>query len=841
MKRIMTREEYDAAIGVSSEKKKIMTREEYDAAIGISSEKRKIMTRAEYDEARSNAELKKQYSTFNKTRNKESSTDRISLLNVDTDALQNEIGALSSRVSAAQNVQSKLKEIDIGARKYEKTGAGARDWTKSKSVSSETDRLKYDKNYGDLKLQAVRLGDVDSLNKELAQKKAYLNQAKIAQSWAKLTDDAVNADDFNDRRKYTAPDGNLPRIFDSDALEYDFINNQGGVREADESENLRSGVRSERLRKNYHKIYDDERDIYNYYYSLDKENGTDLRHEYLDSIQQTLNQRAASDRAEALEGHHVLEAGVNIFNNAEDAMNNIGTAGKNAIGGIFFDSLDPDYIPISEQSYLTSYISNDMHEAGKAWGVVSDLSSNLGNMLPSIAAGVLSNAVIPGSGAYVQSTLMGLGAGGQAYQEAINSGYDKKAARIYGGAIAATETAFEKFLGGIVPYSGGEGLSGVITKFAKDLDNAYAAFALKWAGSAIGEFPEEYLQEWLEPKIKNAILHADEPENAFFSTENLYAGLLGFVSGLILDSGNAIVDTRNSIDIGKNIKNTPEGISDLVKVGNTMPLDSAAHKIISKINNESSAYHVGQAFIEAGATVSEQNYKDIVDGLVEVGYDKKDAKRVARTFAKYLYDSSSLTELEKQAIELSSSPLMDVIKKKIVGKNTTVYQRAEAYYNTERRANGEFNSEDGWTALNPGKTGEDAWAALYPDKKSVEAKTELNPGKGKKDILGDLSDQYKNPLAPNYNEYSETNAKIRNIQNESSILKYYYKDLSKKSYGFSPYYAEKLGTQGQYEYKDIKDKDYYYDTLKSTGERVYVKEVVSKTEDGMKLRLTAEP
>lgn len=181
---------------------------------------------------------------------------------------------------------------------------------------------------------------------------------------------------------------------------------------------------------------------------------------------------------------------------------------------------------------------------------------------------------------------------------------------------------------------------------------------------------------------------------------------------------------------------------------------------------------------------------------------------------------------------------MDVIKKKIVGKNTTVYQRAEAYYNTERRANGEFNSEGGWTALNPGKTGEDAWAALYPDKKSVEAKTELNPGKGKKDILGDLSDQYKNPLAPNYNEYSETNAKIRNIQNESSILKYYYKDLSKKSYGFSPYYAEKLGTQGQYKYKDSKDKDYYYDTLKSTGERVYVKEVVSKTEDGMKLRLT---
>lgn len=190
---------------------------------------------------------------------------------------------------------------------------------------------------------------------ELADKKAYLNQAKIAQNWKRLTDDALNADDFNDRKKYTAPENIEKLLSDSAAYEYNFINNKEGARETDGADLLRfDSLVSEKVRNNYHLISDEERDIYNYYYSLDMENGTDLRHEYLDSIQQMLNERAAGKMFESFEGHHVLESAVNIVNSSQDAMNNIETAVKNGLGGIFFDSLDPDYIPISEQSYLTS-------------------------------------------------------------------------------------------------------------------------------------------------------------------------------------------------------------------------------------------------------------------------------------------------------------------------------------------------------------------------------------------------------------------------------------------------------------------------------------------------------
>lgn len=67
-----------------------------------------------------------------------------------------------------------------------------------------------------------------------------------------------------------------------------------------------------------------------------------------------------------------------------------------------------------------------MHEAGKAWGVVSDLRLIWEICYRQLRGVSDQMPVIPGSGAYVQSTLMGLGAGGQAYQEAINSGYVRK-------------------------------------------------------------------------------------------------------------------------------------------------------------------------------------------------------------------------------------------------------------------------------------------------------------------------------------------------------------------------------------------------------------------------------
>ena len=132
MKKIMTRAEYDAARGVSSEKKKIMTREEYDAARGISSEKRKIMTRAEYDEARSMAEknktaaLQKQYSDLVNTQNKNNSTvERSPLLDVDTDALQKEIDTLSSRYDELEKNRRNLADtITSDNITKQKTGAG---------------------------------------------------------------------------------------------------------------------------------------------------------------------------------------------------------------------------------------------------------------------------------------------------------------------------------------------------------------------------------------------------------------------------------------------------------------------------------------------------------------------------------------------------------------------------------------------------------------------------------------------------------------------------------------------------------------------------------------------
>lgn len=671
----MTREEYNAAIGIkkdtydtgSSGRLQTMTRKEYDSAIkkyGTASEKKASVSDNMFvyldkrNAVRSNMQMSK-----NSSVGTSSAVERNPLLDVKTGAMERDISKLEDRLKSARKAnkaKSKTEIIDSllpGSSDFRKDSVKTNEKLAnqsqeipdfrtvkqpvssseipdfrtdiSKKVTKQTTSKSIPSGITDIThsqlLEKANLENnfsdsenISELEKKLAQKKAYLNQAKIAQQWQRLTDDALSDDTFANKSIYKSTKKNES---DFTEAEYEYINNIDDAQKTiDYISMATSNDYSDYKKSNYDQLYDKEKGIYNYYYSLDKENGTDLRHDYLNSIQQSLNERAAQAQFKTLIGNPAMETAQTIINASKNSYSNIKTGIENGLGGIFFDSLDPDYIPISDEAIANSYISADMHEAGKVWGYVSDAASNIGNMLPSIAAGALSNAVIPGSGTVVQTTLMGLGAGGQAYQEAINSGYDKTSAREYGVANGLVETLLEKALGAFLPSIGVNKLNeksrAVLNKFTKNLDNAFTAFLFKSVKTNIGEVPEEWIQEWLEPKIKNAILHSDDPEPAFFSEETLYAGLLGLTCGFILSSGDIAIDTRNSIDIGKRIKNTPEGISDLVKVGDTMPLDSAAHKILSKINAESSAYSVGQAFIEAGATVSEQNYKDIVDGLV---------------------------------------------------------------------------------------------------------------------------------------------------------------------------------------------------------------------------------
>lgn len=810
MKKIMTRAEYDAARGVSSEKKKIMTREEYDAARGISSEKRKIMTRAEYDEARSMAEknkttaLQKQYSDLFNTQNKNNSkVERNPLLDVDTDALQKEIDTLSSRYDELEKNRRNLadtitsdnitkQKTGTGARDWkltaddtktssaltssvQKTGAGARDW-KFISDTSKNKESENNSSTDDLKTQTE---SADKLHNELAQKKAYLNQAKIAQSQAKLTEDALKASDFKQySERGKALRDNNDGIFSSIVKKLE----EYGFKEATT------------LGQDF--MTDEENAILNYYLAKDEDSGTEQAEEYMRSIQQNLNARIARNRVDKMgsdgeKNFFGFEAG------AERHVRNI----ANFITDVLPIGEDRDFIPNSVADYTIDAINNDLAGDGSSWSekffgktfsqMMFDFNVNAGNMLPSIAAslatgGLLSSAgvsagAVNAASSWVGNTVMGASVGGEAYKEMVNLGYDHNTARVYAGTMTALELGLGKALGGIMPLQGGKGIDGIINKFVENTNSAAVAFATKLAGNMASEFTEEYLQEFLEPAMQNLFFDAGN-DIQFFSAENLYAGLLGAASAGLFDAAPTAIDTVNTSKLGKNLIKSGVTAEEVAKVGNLMSVDSAAYRLAGKINADSSAYSIGRLFTEENVNLSEQNKSDLIEYMKNQGVNDKNAKSMVNGFSRFVerkqselegfaYEESQYGEkYVKAALEIADPLAMGI--KKIIDDNLTVYQRTQAFFDIQKKLNGEVQQKS---------------------EQEIDAR------------LG----EYK-----------------------------LYSDLSKKSYGFSPYYAEKLGTQGQYEYKDIRDKDYYYDTLKSTGERVYVKEAVSKTEDGMKLCLT---
>lgn len=78
----------------------------------------------------------------------------------------------------------------------------------------------------------------------------------------------------------------------------------------------------------------------------------------------------------------------------------------------------------------------------------------------------------------------------------------------------------------------------------KNADTALKLIAKEIGGSMLSEFSEEYLQEVLTPVFRNLTLGTDEAVK-LVSTDALYAGFLGAITGGVLEGPQAIVNARN--------------------------------------------------------------------------------------------------------------------------------------------------------------------------------------------------------------------------------------------------------------------------------------------------------
>lgn len=510
----------------------------------------------------------------------------------------------------------------------------------------------------------------------ISEKKQYLNRAKRVQEGITLAG-VINNDDFKENSGYTSTKtedrwSKLTSDFGMgyDDLTYEYINGEeSGMRQEIINKAVSYDADTEKFFV-YDHMTEDQISTYNYYYAKD---GKEAAEKYLDSIRETLNYQAATDRYEKMEGKTALEllfgieAGVDQF---QSGMKNL------------FNTED-DYIAQSSTQMLSGMVREDLADNGAKlpdWlGGASiaqagyDAITTTANMAPSIMTSTVMNFVAPGSGAVVGSVMMGASAAGNAYQEMLNLGYDKDKARAYSTLVGASEAGLQYLLGGISQL-GGKVSGNVLTKMMSGIDSAFLRTALQIGGNMLSEGLEEGLQEILTPWFQNLIMHTDEDINW---SEVAYSTLLGALTAGVMEGPTTIAGEVKTYNTGKQLQAADISATRLAEIGKTFSADTVAYQLAGKVDENTGAYTMGRLFNEIGATLSEQNVTEITEALVAKGMDQTTAQKNAKALA-YVVEGGQLSDRQVAMIE-ANEVLAEVARTTLIDANTTWNQRSKGY------------------------------------------------------------------------------------------------------------------------------------------------------------------
>ena len=527
-------------------------------------------------------------------------------------------------------------------------------------------------------------GDEKGIKALIAEKKQYINQAKHIQEGITLAG-VINNDDFKAKSGYvsTKNDGAWSRLTSQyglgyDDLTYEYINGaENGVRDeikqqyqyyshgSGDSESIYES-------NNYDYMTEDQIATYNYYYAKD---GKKAAEKYLKSIQETLNYQAATERYEKLEGKTALE----LLFGVEAGLDQFKSGMKN-----LFNTED-NYIAQSSTQMVSGMVREDLSDdgaklpdwmGGASLGQMGyDAITTSANMAPSILTSVVVSMLNPVAGQWVGSAMMGASASGNAYQQALNEGYDKDQARGYSILVGGSEMIMEKLLGGISAL-GGNSLGKFFTRNISNADTALKMIAKKLGGSILSEFSEEYLQEVLTPVFQNIAFGTDN-EVKLFTPEALYSGILGAITAGIMEGPSAVGTEVRTHNIGKGLQAADISAARLAEIGKTFSADTVAYQLAGKVDENTGAYTLGRLFNEIGASLSEQNVTEITEALVAKGMDQTTAMKNAKALA-YVVEGGQLSEGQIAMIE-SNDVLAEVARTTLIDSNTTWNQRTKGY------------------------------------------------------------------------------------------------------------------------------------------------------------------
>ena len=531
---------------------------------------------------------------------------------------------------------------------------------------------------------------IRDLEKQIAAKKAYFNQAKYIQEGRALAAVAGN-DDFSQYSGYVSTADAQGGGGDET---YEWINNRNGYREWYEAEyenthrNRSQGTsagygairqsgydvpvtESEYEKKGYDHLNEQEIAIYNYYYATE---GKEAAQRYLDSMQEELNQRKAGAIYEGMAGNTAVQIvyGTAVgFDQFNSGMKNV------------FNFRD-DYIPVSADQYAGGMVREDLKDAGPKlpdWmggaslgQMAYDVVNTSANMAPSILASAAVGLINPVAGKWVGSTLMGMSAAGNAYQQALRDGYSKGEARVYSTMVGASELVMEKFVGGIEGF-GGNAAGRFFVRNMGAADKALKLIA-KQIGSMASEFTEEYLQEVLDPVLQNVFLDTDH-EVEFLSPEAVYAGVLGALTAAVMAAPSHVGGAVRTTGSEKNPVAAGTGIQRLAPVGKNPSPEAVANRMAAVVSEDTDAFTMGELFGELGGELTRQNVSDITEALIEEGMDERTARKNARILW-YVVKKGPVSALQTAMIE-KNDVLAKVMREVVIDPYCTVDPKSIGY------------------------------------------------------------------------------------------------------------------------------------------------------------------
>ena len=432
--------------------------------------------------------------------------------------------------------------------------------------------------------------------------------------------------------------------------------------------------------------------------------GEGKANEYLDTIEESINAKESQMLAGTV--NNPLEA---AFFSAVAGIDQF----KSGIESLFSDK---DYIPASATQMASGIVRENLKEDGipyynlktgkwedwdvnifgsSAGQVMYDAINTTSNMLPSIFASYVANTIVPGSGAYVGTGLLGASSAGHGKAEMLNLGYSKGQANAYGLMVGASEGGLQYLLGGITSLGGNS--TGLTQKILSKVDNAFARVAITIGSGMVSEGFEEGLQTVIEPWLKEIATGVDWDSPDI--DEVLYSSLLGAISSLGFEGVGAVkgeVQYSNALkNTGKNIVSSTDGYNALKNLANEVSseglvegeanIKSLVEKTqtgVDAINNNTASKHqqnktykqVGKLSETLDTVRNEQNLAEIQSSLESKGLSKSEAQRAAQLLNEALYTDGAYSKELYQSV-MKDEGVWDTLRELVSSPDSTLKSR----------------------------------------------------------------------------------------------------------------------------------------------------------------------